>query len=294
MPFILHASQYVPFMIIFVSDSKQVDISTMKMLREYGISMLGTEEEEEDHSTLITNALQSGRKIVLSEAGKYYLNHTQNPLKTSSFDLPPTSTTTGNGLSRSSSSIADNLDYTSVPSTSKSKHTDPSTAKFFESFSTKNRQTTVKVYRIKQDKKETQTTSNKHTIVANIQLDDELSAAGEPLGNNVIISEESRDSVAMHNPVNRETGRELSTSPAKRVAHRPFHTQSPPSDNVIVPATDWRKIELQLNQFQKENAALRLKLEQSVCMIAENRRRIEELEYKANSQVEKKRKYSNS
>lgn len=51
---------------------KPADATTLKILQNIGISI------SEDHDpTIISNVLQSGRKIVLSEAGKYILNQTK-------------------------------------------------------------------------------------------------------------------------------------------------------------------------------------------------------------------------
>lgn len=50
---------------------RPIDTSTLQLLREHGISMIPSDESD---NSLITNALQSGRKLVLSEAGKIVLN----------------------------------------------------------------------------------------------------------------------------------------------------------------------------------------------------------------------------
>lgn len=50
---------------------RPIDTTTLQLLREHGISMIPSDDSD---SSLITNALQSGRKLVLSEAGKIVLN----------------------------------------------------------------------------------------------------------------------------------------------------------------------------------------------------------------------------
>lgn len=50
---------------------RPIDTSTLQLLQEHGISMIPSDESD---SSLITNAIQSGRKLVLSEAGKIVLN----------------------------------------------------------------------------------------------------------------------------------------------------------------------------------------------------------------------------
>jgi GA-binding protein transcription factor, beta len=52
--------------------SKQFDATTMQMLLDHGISMLPQDEHE--NNSMLHSALQSGRKLVLSEAGKLGLN----------------------------------------------------------------------------------------------------------------------------------------------------------------------------------------------------------------------------
>ncbi|XP_055532602.1 GA-binding protein subunit beta-2 isoform X2 [Wyeomyia smithii] len=54
-------------------DPKNLDSSTLQMLKEHGIAMIPSD----DSGSLITSAIQSGRKIVLSEAGKFALNETR-------------------------------------------------------------------------------------------------------------------------------------------------------------------------------------------------------------------------
>lgn len=53
---------------------KPSDASTLKILQKIGIKM----EEQEPDATIITNVLKSGRRIVLSEAGKHILNAAKN------------------------------------------------------------------------------------------------------------------------------------------------------------------------------------------------------------------------
>uniref|UniRef100_A0A2M4AJV7 Putative ga binding protein beta chain transcription factor n=2 Tax=Anopheles triannulatus TaxID=58253 RepID=A0A2M4AJV7_9DIPT len=55
------------------TDPKNLDSSTLQMLKQHGISLIPSD----DTGSLITSAIQSGRKIVLSEAGKYALNETR-------------------------------------------------------------------------------------------------------------------------------------------------------------------------------------------------------------------------
>lgn len=52
---------------------KATDVPTLKMLQNIGIQMA----EDQDH-TIIANVLQSGRRIVLSEAGKHILSRTKS------------------------------------------------------------------------------------------------------------------------------------------------------------------------------------------------------------------------
>lgn len=54
-----------------IDDTKTIDESTLQMLKEHGISMIQSDESD---ISLITSAMQSGRKLVLSEAGKLLLN----------------------------------------------------------------------------------------------------------------------------------------------------------------------------------------------------------------------------
>lgn len=49
--------------------SKSVHTSTLQILKDHGIAML-----DDTDSTLLNSALQSGRKLVLSDAGKLILN----------------------------------------------------------------------------------------------------------------------------------------------------------------------------------------------------------------------------
>lgn len=55
-------------------DIKKLDTNTLQMLKEHGIAMIPSDDSG---SSLITSAIQSGRKIVLSEAGKFALNETR-------------------------------------------------------------------------------------------------------------------------------------------------------------------------------------------------------------------------
>uniref|UniRef100_A0A8W7PYE5 GA-binding protein subunit beta-1 n=1 Tax=Anopheles coluzzii TaxID=1518534 RepID=A0A8W7PYE5_ANOCL len=56
------------------TDPKNLDSSTLQMLKEHGISFMPSD----DTGSLITSAIKSGRKVVLSEAGKYALKETRN------------------------------------------------------------------------------------------------------------------------------------------------------------------------------------------------------------------------
>ncbi|XP_052899587.1 inversin-B [Anopheles moucheti] len=56
------------------TDPKNLDSSTLQMLKEHGIAFMPTDEG----GSVITSAIKSGRKIVLSEAGKYALKETRN------------------------------------------------------------------------------------------------------------------------------------------------------------------------------------------------------------------------
>uniref|UniRef100_A0A182JKA0 Uncharacterized protein n=1 Tax=Anopheles atroparvus TaxID=41427 RepID=A0A182JKA0_ANOAO len=55
------------------TDPKNLDSSTLQMLKEHGIALMPSD----DTGSLITSAIQSGRKIVLSEAGKFALKETR-------------------------------------------------------------------------------------------------------------------------------------------------------------------------------------------------------------------------
>uniref|UniRef100_A0A182WCA3 Uncharacterized protein n=1 Tax=Anopheles minimus TaxID=112268 RepID=A0A182WCA3_9DIPT len=56
------------------TDLKNLDSSTLQMLKEHGIAFMPSDEG----GSVITSAIKSGRKIVLSEAGKYALKETRN------------------------------------------------------------------------------------------------------------------------------------------------------------------------------------------------------------------------
>ncbi|XP_035906188.1 inversin-A-like [Anopheles stephensi] len=56
------------------ADPKNLDSSTLQMLKEHGIAFMPADEG----GSVITSAIKSGRKIVLSEAGKYALKETRN------------------------------------------------------------------------------------------------------------------------------------------------------------------------------------------------------------------------
>uniref|UniRef100_A0A182R5K2 Uncharacterized protein n=1 Tax=Anopheles funestus TaxID=62324 RepID=A0A182R5K2_ANOFN len=56
------------------TDQKNLDSSTLQMLKEHGIAFMPSDEG----GSVITSAIKSGRKIVLSEAGKYALKETRN------------------------------------------------------------------------------------------------------------------------------------------------------------------------------------------------------------------------
>ncbi|XP_058121677.1 GA-binding protein subunit beta-2 isoform X2 [Anopheles coustani] len=55
------------------TDPKNLDSSTLQMLKEHGIALMPSD----DTGSLITSAIKSGRKIVLSEAGKFALKETR-------------------------------------------------------------------------------------------------------------------------------------------------------------------------------------------------------------------------
>ncbi|XP_050072750.1 uncharacterized protein LOC126560845 [Anopheles maculipalpis] len=56
------------------TDPKNLDSSTLQMLKEHGIAFMPSDEG----GSVITSAIKSGRKIVLSEAGKYALKETRH------------------------------------------------------------------------------------------------------------------------------------------------------------------------------------------------------------------------
>ncbi|XP_050097455.1 ankyrin repeat domain-containing protein 50 [Anopheles aquasalis] len=81
------------------TDPKNLDSSTLQMLKQHGISLIPSD----DTGSLITSAIQSGRKIVLSEAGKYALNETRK-LQSVASTTTPTGTTHQTKLHHSSPS----------------------------------------------------------------------------------------------------------------------------------------------------------------------------------------------
>lgn len=68
-----------------VDSSKGFDMSTLQILKDHGITMLPQEDDTE--TSLISSALESGRKLVLSEGGKLLLNDTKFK-KNNIFDSP--------------------------------------------------------------------------------------------------------------------------------------------------------------------------------------------------------------
>lgn len=69
-------------------DPNNLDSNTLQMLKEHGIAMIPSDDSG---SSLITSAIQSGRKVVLSEAGKFALNQTRMQSGTvQSAATPPT------------------------------------------------------------------------------------------------------------------------------------------------------------------------------------------------------------
>ncbi|XP_053674388.1 serine/threonine-protein phosphatase 6 regulatory ankyrin repeat subunit C [Anopheles nili] len=56
------------------ADPKNLDSTTLQMLKDHGITLMPSD----DTGSLITSAIKSGRKIVLSEAGKFALKETRN------------------------------------------------------------------------------------------------------------------------------------------------------------------------------------------------------------------------
>uniref|UniRef100_A0A182NIF7 Uncharacterized protein n=1 Tax=Anopheles dirus TaxID=7168 RepID=A0A182NIF7_9DIPT len=56
------------------ADPNNLDTSTLQMLKEHGIALMPSD----DTGSLITSAIKSGRKVVLSEAGKFALKETRN------------------------------------------------------------------------------------------------------------------------------------------------------------------------------------------------------------------------
>ncbi|XP_055619896.1 GA-binding protein subunit beta-2 [Toxorhynchites rutilus septentrionalis] len=75
-------------------DPTNLDTNTLQMLKDHGIAMIPSDDSG---SSLITSAIQSGRKIVLSEAGKFALNETRvqpNMTTVPSTVSPSVSTTT--------------------------------------------------------------------------------------------------------------------------------------------------------------------------------------------------------
>ncbi|XP_035787805.1 uncharacterized protein LOC118464487 [Anopheles albimanus] len=83
------------------TDPKNLDSSTLQMLKQHGISLIPSD----DTGSLITSAIQSGRKIVLSEAGKYALNETRK-LQSATSTTTTAATTHQTKLHHSSPSTA--------------------------------------------------------------------------------------------------------------------------------------------------------------------------------------------
>ncbi|XP_058829777.1 uncharacterized protein LOC131689046 [Topomyia yanbarensis] len=71
-------------------DPKNLDSNTLQMLKEHGIAMIPSDDSG---SSLITSAIQSGRKIVLSEAGKFALNETRVQSAATTTPVPTTKKT---------------------------------------------------------------------------------------------------------------------------------------------------------------------------------------------------------
>lgn len=80
-----------------VDSSKGFDMSTLQILKDHGITMLPQEDTE---TSLISSALESGRKLVLSEGGKLLLNDTKFK-KTNIFDSPILTTSPNEVLTNS-------------------------------------------------------------------------------------------------------------------------------------------------------------------------------------------------
>ncbi|XP_055607067.1 uncharacterized protein LOC129754856 [Uranotaenia lowii] len=73
-------------------DPKNLDSNTIQMLKEHGIAMIPSDDSA---SSLITSAIQSGRKIVLSEAGKFALKETRVQPASTSQQTTSSSTVSG-------------------------------------------------------------------------------------------------------------------------------------------------------------------------------------------------------
>lgn len=85
-----------------VDSSKGFDMSTLQILKDHGITMLPQEDTE---TSLISSALESGRKLVLSEGGKLLLNDTKFK-KNNIFDSPILTTSQANDVLTNSVKIA--------------------------------------------------------------------------------------------------------------------------------------------------------------------------------------------
>lgn len=85
-----------------VDSSKGFDMSTLQILKDHGITMLPQEDTE---TSLISSALESGRKLVLSEGGKLLLNDTKFK-KNNIFDSPILTTSQTNDVLTNSVKIA--------------------------------------------------------------------------------------------------------------------------------------------------------------------------------------------
>uniref|UniRef100_A0A1B0CL24 Uncharacterized protein n=1 Tax=Lutzomyia longipalpis TaxID=7200 RepID=A0A1B0CL24_LUTLO len=81
-----------------IDDTRSINpSSTLQMLKDHGISMLPTEDTE---NAFISSALQGGRKLVLSEAGKLMMNETKARRSTS--QMPPGGSTSRLSISPAS------------------------------------------------------------------------------------------------------------------------------------------------------------------------------------------------
>lgn len=72
--------------IYFLFTANAVDSPTLQILRKHGITMLPDDDAD---NTIVNSALQSGRKLMLSDAGKQLIRNYQRTIKTNATTSKP-------------------------------------------------------------------------------------------------------------------------------------------------------------------------------------------------------------